>query len=57
MVDVVSQYNKYEMEINQRILNVLKSGSYIQGPEVKKFELSLSMYLISAFLANNDTKV
>ena len=47
MVDIVSQYNIYESEINTRILSVLKSGSYIQGSEVKKFESLLSQYLNS----------
>ena len=45
MVDVVAQYNKYESAINKRISAVLQSGSYIQGPEVKNFELLLSKYL------------
>ena len=47
MVDVVSQYERYESEINTSILNVLKSGIYIQGPEIKNFELLLSNYLNS----------
>lgn len=47
MVDVVSQYKKYESEINKGIFDVLESGAYIQGSEVQKFELSLSKYLDS----------
>ena len=49
MVDVVSQYERYESEINTNILSVLKSGIYIQGPEIKKFELLLSNYLNSKY--------
>ena len=49
MVDVVSQYQRYESEINTNILSVLKSGTYIQGPEIKKFELLLSNYLNSKY--------
>ena len=33
MVDVVSQYEKYSVEINKRILDVVKSGCYIKGEE------------------------
>ena len=49
MVDVVSQYERYKSEIDASILSVLKSGIYIQGPEVKKFELLLSNYLHSKY--------
>ena len=44
MVDVVSQYERYKSEIDTSILSVLNSGIYIQGPEIKKFELLLSNY-------------
>ena len=49
MVDVVSQYERYKSEIDASILSVLKSGIYIQGPEVEKFELLLSNYLHSKY--------
>lgn len=47
MVDVVSEYQKYSTEINSRIQNVLNSGVYIQGEEVKELENELSSYLNS----------
>ena len=49
MVDVVSQYARYKSEIDTNILSVLNSGIYIQGPEIKKFELLLSNYLHSKY--------
>jgi len=38
MVDLVGQYNKIEQEINTNILDVIKSGAYINGPEVNFFQ-------------------
>jgi len=52
MVDVVSQYKRYSAQINKRLLNVLESGAYIQGPEVKKFESALSKYLNSKYVVS-----
>ena len=49
MVDVVSEYQKYSTEINNRIQNVLNSGIYIQGEEVKELENELSHYLNSKY--------
>ncbi len=49
MVDVVSQYEKYETKINNKIISVLKSGCYIKGEEVEKFEALLSKYLNSEY--------
>ena len=45
MVDVVGQYQRYSSQINERILNVVKSGCYIQGKEIENFENLLSNYL------------
>ena len=45
MVDVVSQYEKYAIEINKRILSVIESGCYIKGEEVNGFETEISQYL------------
>jgi UDP-2-acetamido-2-deoxy-ribo-hexuluronate aminotransferase len=45
MVDLVGQYNKIEQEINTSILNVIKSGAYINGPEVNFFRQNLQKYL------------
>ncbi|MBF25216.1 MAG: transcriptional regulator [Flavobacteriales bacterium] len=47
MVDVVSQYERYSSQINKKVLDVIKSGCYIKGSEVEKFEKSLSTYLNS----------
>lgn len=45
MVDLVSQYSKIEKEINQSILNVLRSANYINGPEVFTFADNLRDFL------------
>ena len=45
MVDVVREYEKYSMEIDKSIAEVLSSGAYIQGDKVRSFERSLSSYL------------
>ena len=47
MVDVVGEYTKHSSVINKKILDVISSGIYIQGPEVHSFEKSLSDYLNS----------
>ena len=38
IVDTVSQYQKIKNEIDNAINNVLQTGMYINGPEVKMFE-------------------
>ena len=45
IVDTVSQYEKLKTQIDYSIQNVLKTGIYINGPEVKKFELELAQFL------------
>ena len=45
MVDLVSQYEKIQEEIDSKVLEVIKSSAYINGPEVKAFEKELSEYL------------
>ncbi|OUV55789.1 MAG: transcriptional regulator [Flavobacteriales bacterium TMED113] len=45
IVDTVSQYQKIKKEIDNAIDNVLKTGMYINGPEVKMFESDLANYL------------
>ncbi len=45
MVDLVSQYQKMEAEINEAVINVIKSSAYINGPEVKSFQKELENYL------------
>ena len=45
IVDTVSQYQKIKKEVNIGISNVLRTGMYINGPEVKMFESELADYL------------
>lgn len=45
MVDVLGQYKRYQQEIDDAILAVVRSGAYINGPAVKKFEADAAAYL------------
>ena len=45
MVDLVSQYEKIQNEIDEAVLNVIRSSAYINGPEVKSFQAELESYL------------
>jgi UDP-2-acetamido-2-deoxy-ribo-hexuluronate aminotransferase len=45
MVDVTGQYRRYQTEIDRAILDVVKSGAYINGPVVKQFERDVEKYL------------
>ncbi|CAG0907398.1 unnamed protein product [Cyprideis torosa] len=45
MVDLVSQYQHIQKEVDQAILDVARSSAYINGPEVKNFEKELAQYL------------
>lgn len=45
MVDLKSQYDKIQNEIDQAVLDVIRSTAYINGPEVKNFQKSLESYL------------
>jgi len=45
MVDLKRQYEKIKDGIDQAILNVIESSTFIQGPEVKNFEKDLQEYL------------
>ncbi|MDQ3140785.1 MAG: DegT/DnrJ/EryC1/StrS family aminotransferase [Bacteroidota bacterium] len=45
MVDLFGQYQKIQNEIDQSILNVVKSTAYINGPEVQNFKIHLEKYL------------
>jgi UDP-2-acetamido-2-deoxy-ribo-hexuluronate aminotransferase len=45
MVDLKAQYDKISSEIYEAIDSVLKSTSFIKGPEVKLFEEELQKYL------------
>jgi UDP-2-acetamido-2-deoxy-ribo-hexuluronate aminotransferase len=45
MVDLKSQYNKIQAEIDQAVLGVIRNANYINGPEVHLFTENLSKYL------------
>lgn len=45
MVDLKRQHERLQPEINNKILEVIASGAYINGPEVKVFENELAEYL------------
>lgn len=45
MVDLISQYEKVQNEIDNAVLNVIRSSAYINGPEVKEFQKELEQYL------------
>jgi UDP-2-acetamido-2-deoxy-ribo-hexuluronate aminotransferase len=45
MVDLLSQYEKMQEEIDSAVLNVIRSSAYINGPEVKDFQKELENYL------------
>jgi dTDP-4-amino-4,6-dideoxygalactose transaminase len=45
MVDVLGQYKNYQGEIDEAIMSVVRSGAYINGPAVKRFEREMAEYL------------
>lgn len=45
MVDLLGQYSAIEKEIDSAVLNSIKSGKYINGPEVNSFKENLQKYL------------
>lgn len=45
MVDLISQYEKIQEEVDSAVLNVIRSSQYINGPEVKEFTKELEEYL------------
>lgn len=45
MVDLLSQYEKIQDQVDQAITNVVRSSAYINGPEVKSFQAELEEYL------------
>ena len=45
MVDVIGQYHRYQQEIDEAILEVVRSGKYINGPFVQRFERAMESYL------------
>ncbi len=45
MVDLLGQYDKIQEQLDSKILEVVKSGAYINGPEVHNFQKELEDYL------------
>jgi UDP-2-acetamido-2-deoxy-ribo-hexuluronate aminotransferase len=45
MVDLLSQYEKIQPEIDKAVLDVIRSSAYINGPEVKAFQTEFEKYL------------
>jgi UDP-2-acetamido-2-deoxy-ribo-hexuluronate aminotransferase len=45
MVDLKTQYQRYQKEIDQAVLDVLGSTAYINGPAVKNFQATMEEYL------------
>jgi UDP-2-acetamido-2-deoxy-ribo-hexuluronate aminotransferase len=45
MVDLLSQYEKIQPEIDKAVLDVVRSTAFINGPEVKSFQAELEKYL------------
>lgn len=45
MVDLKSQYEKIKDEVDERIQGVLNTSTFINGPEVKRFQEELEQYL------------
>lgn len=45
MVDLIGQYQKIQKEVDEAVLNVIRSSAYINGPEVKSFKAELEAYL------------
>jgi len=45
MVDVLGQYHRYQDEIDSAVLEVIRSGKYINGPYVQQFERAMESYL------------
>lgn len=50
MVDLESQYDKIQKEVDAKILEVVKSSAFINGPEVKSFETELADFLNVKFV-------
>ena len=45
MVDLKSQYLAMQEEVDQAVLDVIRSGAFINGPAVKSFQAGLETYL------------
>ena len=45
MVDLKGQYERIQQKVNQSILNTIESTKFINGPQVKSFQVHLEEYL------------
>ena len=45
MVDLKGQYEKIQSEIDNAVLNTIRSTAFIGGPEVKSFQEELEEFL------------
>lgn len=45
MVDLKAQYNAMQEEVDKAVIDVIRSGAFINGPAVKSFQASLEDYL------------
>ncbi len=45
MVDLFSQYEKIQQQVDEAVLGVIRSTAFINGPEVKQFQAELEEYL------------
>ena len=44
MVDLLGQYKHIQEEIDQAVLDVIRSSAYIGGPEVKAFQSNGALF-------------
>ncbi|MDX5326962.1 MAG: DegT/DnrJ/EryC1/StrS family aminotransferase, partial [Bacteroidota bacterium] len=45
MVDLVRQYEKIQNEVDQAVIDVIRSSAYINGPDVQEFQKELESFL------------
>ncbi len=45
MVDLHAQYNRIQSEVDAAVLDVIRSGAFINGPAVKSFQANMEAYL------------
>ncbi|MGS1016288.1 DegT/DnrJ/EryC1/StrS family aminotransferase [Allosphingosinicella humi] len=48
-VDLKTQYNRYQAEMEEAVLSVLRSGQYILGPIVEQLEAALATFAGTAY--------
>lgn len=45
LIDLTSQYEEIRGEVEERVINVMRSTNYVMGPEVRAFEEKVAEYL------------